>query len=239
MTTDVKDEKAANMDEQTKANEEIAKLAKEAEEKANELSKFKEPEKVDDDLIKKVVAERVEKELKEIKTKLDTAYKLRDDAQAKAEALEKRERDANIQRLNDEGKHKEAYELEKQELKLENEKLRKTNTELSRDSDVKAALASLEFRNEKAFDVAFKDIIGQLVQDGNGLWTHRSGVPIQDFINVYSKEESQSFLFKPKASSGAGTSSSRTPGTKSDDTSLFAKTQEEVLAMAAAGKFNK
>lgn len=191
----------------------------------------------DQDLVAKLVSERVAEELKEIKSKLDKSFAQRDAAQAKLDEMERNKRDADIARLTEEGKHREAYELQLADLRKENETLKSTNTELSRDSAVRASLGVLSLKNDKAFEVAFRDIVGQLVQNAQGQWVHKSGVTIKDFVEAYSKDESQSFLFKPKSSSGAGTSTQTSTGTSTSTKSLFQMSQKEVLEMAAKGQF--
>jgi len=196
----------------------------------------------DQDMISKLVAEKVAEQLKDIKTKLDNAYSVRDSALKKAEELEKKEREIQLKKLEEEGKHKEVYEMKLVEKDAAyNDLLGKHTTleqrvlELTRDSQVRDLLRSTEFRNEKAADMAFHEVIGQVIKDDKNNWVHRSGVSIKDFISTFVADEANSFLLKPKASSGGGT---QTPtGTpNSTPKSLFARTQEEVLKLAAEGK---
>ena len=65
----------------------------------------------DKDPINKIVAEKVEESLKPIKGKLDDAYKKRDEAIKKAADLEQRLKDLDIEKLQAQGKEKEALEL--------------------------------------------------------------------------------------------------------------------------------
>jgi len=193
----------------------------------------------DDDMVDKLVKDRLGEELKPIKGKLDNAYKARDEALAKVAEFERREKEAKIKQLNEEGKHREAYELQLQELRAQNDALNKRNMELSRDVAVKDALKSYSFKNDKASELAFKEIVAELVQNESGTWVHRTGISVRDYCEAFSKDEDQSFLFKPKANSGGGTTTTTNSSGKpaaSGKKSLFDMPQSEVLALAAAGK---
>lgn len=195
----------------------------------------------DDDLVKKLVEERVAEQLKEIKGKLDNAYSARDEALRKVKEAEEAKKADEIKRLQDEGKHKEALELQLAEERAARATLEKRNTELSRDVTVRTALSGLEFRNDKAADIAFKEITGQLVQNDSGVWVHKSGVSISDFVGAFAKDEEQSFLFKTKTNNGGGSSSNNSKGTNTDGKpkSLFSMSQDEVIKMAREGKLPK
>ena len=200
------------------------------------------PKGSDEDLVQKIVKEKLETELQPIKGKLDNAYKARDEALAKVAEFERREKEARLQALRDEGKDREVWELEKAELTAKLDAAERRNTELSRDVAVKDALKGYGFRNNKAADMAFKEIVGNLVKDETGQWKHRSGISISDYCEAFSKDEDQSFLFKAKTNSGAGTSSgtSTTAGpAQTAPTSIFNMSQAEVLKRAAEGTLPK
>jgi len=209
-----------------------------AEKEAKELADKNNP---DADMIAKLVAEKVAEQLKDTKGKLDAAYAARDAAAKKAEALEKKEREAELKLLEESGKHKEAFdirmaeaELKFNELQAKYQSLEQGNLELTRDAQIRDALRSNEFRNDIAAEMAFNTISGQLIRNEQGQWVHRSGVSIKDFIATFAGDEKNSFLFKAKDSSGGGSTPPGTPN--SSNKSLFAKTQAEVLQMAAEGK---
>jgi hypothetical protein len=192
----------------------------------------------DEEMIAKMVADKVEEQLKTIKTNLDKAYEARNAAEAKAAEFERKEREAQLAALEAEGKHKEAYEIRLAAQEAELATLRNQNTAMSRDGAVNDALKGLDFRNVKASEMAFAEIVNQLVKNEEGKWVHRSGVPITDFVSAYAKLEDNAFLFKVKGSSGNGSQQSAgTPAGGSGETSLFKKSQAEVLKMAAEGKF--
>lgn len=225
--------------EQAKADEAAAAARAEADAllKANKTGEQK-----DADMVEKLVNDRLEARLAEIKGKLDNSFKQRDEALAKIADFERKEREATLKRLEEEGKHKEAYEMRLAEANAANEALRKQNTELSRDVGVKDALKSYTFKNDKAHEMAFKEIVSNLIQDDKGQWIHRSGISIKDYCEAFSKDDDQSFLFKAKTSSGGGSSSTTgnsKPVESGKSNSLFNMTQAEVLRLAAEGKLPK
>ena len=139
--------------------------------------------------------------------------------------------------LEDEGKHKEVAEMKLAEL---TEKLALAEgkvTELTRDGAVRNALTSLDFRNERSGQMAYRDIIDQLIQDPEtGAWIHKSGVSIKDFVGQYVKNEDNSFLFKPKSNSGGGSNNMNGTPKLDPNKKITDMTTEEVLALAAGGK---
>ena len=182
-------------------------------------------------LIKTAVAEA----LKDVKTKLDAAYGKRDEALQRVAEFEQKERDAEVARLQEEGKHREAFDLQLAEMKASRDALVKRNIELTRDIDTRNALAGFSFRNEKAAKMAFEEVTGQLVQNEAGEWVHKSGVTVKDFVKAFAENEDNAFLFKQKQNSGNGSQDPKPPqGGKPK--SLFEMSQDEVLKMAAEGK---
>ena len=193
------------------------------------------------DIPEDVLSQRIAEALKPIKEKLDGAYSARDEALAKVAEFEQKEKEATLKRLEEEGNFKEAYEMKLAEEKARRELLEKRNVELTRDITVNQELAKYDFRNSKAQQMAFSEITANLVQDENGTWVHKSGVQIRDFVQSFSENSDNTFLFKQKQSSGAGTISptSSSPSAAQTSTSLFTMSQEEVLRMAAEGKLRK
>ena len=191
---------------------------------------------LDAEALAKLVEEQVAERLKEIKGKLDNAYQARDEARKKAEEYEKEKRAAELARLEEEGKHKEAYEMRLKEEREAREKAERRAIELSRDVDVRQALSAYPFRNDNASEMAYREIVGQLVQDANGNWVHRSGVSIKDFVKAFAEHEDNTFLFKPKHSTGGGSTNEKPANTSTEKKSLFEMSQEEVLKLAGEGK---
>ena len=111
-----------------------------------------------------LVAQRVEEALKPIKENLDKAYGARDEAQKKVKEFERLQREAELKRLQDEGKHKEAYEMQLKERESEIETLKRRNVELTRDIEVRNALGAYPFRNDNATEMAYREVVGNLFQ---------------------------------------------------------------------------
>ena len=194
----------------------------------------------DTDLVTKLVTEQVAEALKPIKEKLDIAYKARDAAEARVKDFEKKQREAELKKLQDDGKHKEAAELQVSEERARREAAERKVVELTRDLDLQSVLKTLTFRNDSAQEMAYRDIVTQLVQNEAGDWVHRSGVSIKDFAKAFSENADNAFLFKPKVSSGGGSSTTNKQvpsGSKGD--SVFAMEQGDVLKLAAEGKLRR
>jgi hypothetical protein len=197
----------------------------------------KKPPQTDQDLVEKLVSERLEEKLQPLKDKLDKAYTVRDEALRKAAEYERKEKEENLKRLQEEGKHKEAYELQLAEERAARQALEKRNTELTRDIAVRNALSGYDFRNDKANDMAFLEITNQLIKDEHGNWIHKSGITVKDFVKSFVSEDDNAFLFKVKSNSGSGNRSPKEPSNSSNgEKSLFERSQTEVLQMAKEGK---
>ena len=154
--------------------------------------------------------------------------------------LEQKQKEEHMKRLEEEGKHKELLELKLAEEVARREAIEKRNTELSRDVKVRAALSNLDFRNQRAVEIAYKEIVGNLVQDENGNWKHATGVSIEDFVEAFTRDEENAFLFKVKANAGGGTTSTSTSSTSTTKKkSLFDYSQEELLKLAQEGKLRR
>lgn len=181
----------------------------------------------------------VQERLAKMKSNMDRMARERDEALKKAAELEQKEKAAKIKALEEEGKHKEVAEMRIAELQAQLKMFEEENTRLNRDSVLSGVLSSLEFRNERSREMAYRDIVEQLVQNENGQWLHKSGTTIRDFVESYSKSEDNSFLFRVKTNSGAGTGN--TAGTPNMDKprKLSEMSQDEVLKLAASGKLGK
>jgi len=178
----------------------------------------------------------IQERLAQMKSNMDRMVKERDEAlKAKAE-LESARKKEQIERLEAEGKIKEALEMKLAEAEARMAVLNEQNTALARDNVVNNALVGLEFRNDRSREMARREIVEQLVQNENGLWVHKSGTNIQDFIVAYSKNEDNSFLFRVKANTGAGTATPSGQSNTTEKKSLSQMSQEEVLALAAKGQ---
>lgn len=221
-----------------------AKEAELAQKEADLLKKEKEilEAKAGDPKIDELVQAKVSEALADIKGKLDKAYGSRDEALKKVAEFEQKEREAEIQRLKDAGKEKEAYELQLAEEKAKREALEKLNVELTRNIQVQNALNNIDktFKSAKAKQLATSEITGELIKNEQGFWVHKSGVTIEAFTKTFCESEDNAFLFKTVASSGGGTGKVSGVDTKDGKKkSLFDMTQEEVIKLAAEGKLNK
>ena len=195
--------------------------------------------------IDSIVAAKVEESLKEIKSKLDSAYSARDAAHKKLAEIERKDREASLKALEEAGKWKEASEVrlteeqaKRNELQAQFEELQRVNLELTRDAKIRDAMRTVQFRNSKAEAMAFKDIAAELIRDEKGNWVHKTGVSIEDFVKAFTEDEANGFLVIPKTSTGGGTQQIAGKSSSSSP-SLFQRKQSEVLKMAAEGKLSK
>lgn len=192
-------------------------------------------QQTEDDRLKAIVDEQ----LKSIKSKLDSAYSQRDEALRKIAEFEQKEREAELKRLEEEGKHKEAFDLRFAEEKAKREAAEKRNVELTRDLELRTALNSHPFRNDAASKMAYQELVGQLVQNEQGVWVHKSGASILDAVKSFADNEDNSFLFRAKASTGSGSTTVKPTDTSTGNKSLFQLSQQEVLELAAKGQLPK
>lgn len=169
------------------------------------------------------------------KAKMDAAYKARDEALDKVKEFEDKERAAEIQRLKDAGEHEKAHAAEMAEKDAIIRSLTETNTKLTRDIEVSNVLNAYEFRNERAKELAKRDIVSELVKNDDGVWVHKDGTSIKEFVKVFAGLDENSFMFKPKNSNGLGNDTTPTP-TPNRKKSLFEMSQADVIKLAAEGK---
>src|SRR6056300_1365798 len=184
------------------------------------------------DPVEQVVNERLSK----MKANMDRMAKERDEALKKAAEVEKQQKEAQIKRLEEEGKMQEALEMKLAEAQAKLAVYEEENTKLNRDNVVNSQLGALDFRNDRSRQMAYRDIVEQLVQDEQGSWVHQSGTTIQDFIKAYSTSEDNSFLFRVKTNSGSG--ADKPAGTANTDgqKSISQMTTQEILNAAAKGQ---
>lgn len=222
----------ANQDN-TSSNEENSDANTEIENKSSQSSSSS------IDPVQKLVDEKVKEAVRDIKSKLDGAYSARDEAMRKLAEIENFRKQEEVKRLQEEGKHKEALEMQLAEERAQRAAYEKRVVELTRDMELRNALSTYSFRNDNAFNMAYREVVDQLVQDDKGIWKHRSGVPLKDFVRQFAEAEENAFLIKPKVSSGAGSSSTSKASTASgnlEGKSVFSMSQEEVLKLAREGK---
>lgn len=189
--------------------------------------------------LNKIIQAKVDEELANIKDKLNAAYSQRDEAVQKAVAFEEEKKRAEITRLEEEGKHKEASDMKLTEITAKLAEKEKQITELTRDVAVRDSLKGLDFRNDTAAEFAYRDVVSQLIQNENGQWVHKTGASIKDFIDSFRKDDDKEFLFKPKQSSGTGQQATQvSTGGFDSNKPLSEMSTEEIMAAAAAGHFD-
>jgi hypothetical protein len=193
-------------------------------------------QETEEERIERLVEERSALKLKDIKAKLDTSYSARDTALAEAETLKLEKKEAARKKAEAENDHKTLSEMRiaEAEEKLARAEARAkaledSNTTLARDNSLRSALSTLSFRSEKAAEMAYRDIVGDLEKDEHGTWTHKTGVSIRDYVAAFAKDESQSFLFKVKESGGGGSSKPAGKAAPSGNTPLSKMKLSEVL----------
>ena len=184
----------------------------------------------------KMIDDAVEERLQKMKSNVDKAYKKADELARENTRLKEQQQEAKRKQLEDEGKHLEAANLKLSEYEEKNAILQEKLTSITRDRELDKHLSGLEFRNEFARETAFKTIVSELVQDDDGMWVHKSGAPISDFIKSFVKDPDKDFLFKPKDNSGTGTSAKNQSSTGGRPKSLAGLSSEEMLRLAAEGK---
>jgi len=179
-------------------------------------------------------------DLKPIKDKLDKAYGERDTLKNELKELKKQLREAELQKLKDEGKEKEHFEGVIADLEDTVKNLQQEIVELTRDNTVQKVLGGYKFRNKKAAALAASTVTDELVQDDKGKWVHNSGKSIEDYVKAFSEDEDNAFMFEPVENRGTQSPPGTKPGTKTTKSgSLFGRSQQEVLQMAADGKLPK
>ena len=189
------------------------------------------PKTPEDDL-EAIVNERLAK----MKENMDRMAKERDDALKLKADLEAKSKEDAIARMKEEGKMQEALEMELADAKAKLASYQEQNTKLSRDNVLNQALAGMEFRNEKSRDMARREIVESLIQSEEGAWVHSSGMTISDFVESYAKSEDNSFLFRPRNNSGAGTGTPAGAPSTEQKKAIGQMTTQEILALAAKGQ---
>lgn len=189
------------------------------------------PEAPKDD-IESIVEERLAK----MKANMDRMASERDEALKLKVELESKQKEETIARMKEEGKLQEALEMELAEAKAKLDVYAKETTQLKRDGVLNDALAGMEFRNDKSRDMARREIVDQLVQNEEGAWVHSTGSNIRDYVEAYSKSEDNSFLFRVKSNTGAGTGNPAGAPSTDSAKSIGEMSTQEILALASKGK---
>ncbi len=186
--------------------------------------------------IKQLVDEEVSKAISNIKVNLDNAYKQRDEALSEVNKIKEEKRQTEIQSLEQQGKHSEAMQMKLNEVNKRLEQYEQKNTELSRDNAVRTQLNALNFKSEKAAEMAYSDIVNSLKKDTTGNWVHETGSSITETVSNYAKDDNNAFLFSVKANMGSGISPAK-PSTGTNPVgSIKDMSTDEMLNAIAKGQ---
>lgn len=183
-------------------------------------------------LVEKLVAER----LKGMKSNIDKAFREKEVLARENARLKADQEEGKRKKLEDEGKHVEAARLRVAEVEELNKVLTERLTAATRDKEVDRAIGALNFRNDYAKEVAVKSIIEDLVQDDDGVWVHKSGASLADYVKTFAKDPTKDFLFKPKENNGAGTTGAKGGANGGKPKTVIGMSTEELLAAAKAGQ---
>ncbi len=186
--------------------------------------------------VKELVDAEVSKAIKNIKVNLDNAYQQRDEALAKVAEAESLKQKAEIEALEKQGKHSEVMQMKLNELTNKLESYEQKNTELSRDNAVRAQLNSLNFKSDKAANMAYQDIVGSLKKDATGNWVHENGLSINDAVSSYAKDDNNAFLFSVKANAGTGINPAKPASGNNPVKSIKEMSTQEMLDAVAKGQ---
>jgi len=186
--------------------------------------------------IKQMVDAEVSKAISNIKVNLDNAYKQRDEALSEVNKIKEEKRQTEIQSLEQQGKHAEAMQMKLNEVNKRLEQYEQKNTELSRDNAVRTQLNALNFKSEKAAEMAYSDIVNSLKKDATGNWVHETGSSISETVSNYAKDDNNAFLFSVKANMGSGISPAK-PSTGTNPVgSIKDMSTDEMLNAIAKGQ---
>ena len=202
--------------------------------KVQEETKVEET-KVDNTDIKSLVDAEVSKAIKNIKSNLDNAYSERDNALAAVAEAKSEKQKSEIEALEKQGKHSEVMQMKIAEMSAKLETYEQKNTELSRDNAVRSQLNSLNFKSDKAANMAYQDIVGSLKKDATGNWVHENGLSINDAVSSYSKDDNNAFLFSVKANAGSGINPAKPASGNNPVKSIKEMSTDELLANIEKG----
>ena len=191
--------------------------------------------KVDNTDIKSLVDAEVAKAIKNIKSNLDNAYSERDNALAAVAEAKSEKQKAEIEALEKQGKHSEVMQMKIAEMSAKLETYEQKNTELSRDNAVRSQLNSLNFKSDKAANMAYQDIVGSLKKDATGNWVHENGLSISDAVKSYAKDDNNAFLFSVKANAGSGINPAKPASGNNPVKSIKEMSTDELLANIEKG----
>lgn len=186
--------------------------------------------------VKQLVDQEVSKAISNIKSNLDNAYKERDEALSQIEKIKVEKRQAEISSLEQQGKHSEAMQMKLNEMNTKLEAYEQKNIELSRDNAVRTQLNSLNFKSEKAANMAYSDIVKSLKKDALGNWVNENGASIDETVSNYAKDDNNEFLFSVKANMGSGITPAKPSTGTTPVSSIKDMTTDEMLNAVSKGQ---
>ena len=198
--------------------------------KVEEKTETKQPD------IKQLVDQEVSKAISNIKVNLDNAYKERDEALNTITKIKEEKRQAEISSLENQGKHSEAMQIKLNEMNVKLEAYEQKNTELSRDNAVRTQLNSLNFKSEKAANMAYSDIVKSLKKDALGNWVNENGTSIDETVSSYAKDDNNEFLFSVKANMGSGITPAKPSTGTTPVSSIKDMSTDEMLNAVSKGQ---
>jgi hypothetical protein len=167
-----------------------------------------------------------------IKGNINKAYEEREAMAKELAELRTNQRSAELKQLEESGKQKEADAMRLDEMTQKLKSYEEQFTTLTRDQMLVQAMSKMEFRNEKAASIAQADMVSTLIKDSQGNWVSPTNQSISDYVDSYASDETNSFLFKAKISSGSSTMASptTTTGTVASDKPVTQMSDAELLA---------
>ena len=186
--------------------------------------------------VKQLVDQEVSKAISNIKLNLDNAYKERDEALSQIEKIKVEKRQAEISSLEQQGKHSEAMQMKLNEMNAKLEAYEQKNIELSRDNAVRTQLNSLNFKSEKAANMAYSDIVKSLKKDASGNWVNENGASIDETVSNYAKDDNNEFLFSVKANMGSGITPAKPSTGTTPVSSIKDMSTDEMLNAVSKGQ---
>jgi len=186
--------------------------------------------------VKQLVDQEVSKAIANIKLNLDNAYKERDEALSQIEKIKVEKRQAEISSLEQQGKHSEAMQMKLNEMNTKLEAYEQKNIELSRDNAVRTQLNSLNFKSEKAANMAYSDIVKSLKKDASGNWVNENGASIDETVSNYAKDDNNEFLFSVKANMGSGITPAKPSTGTTPVSSIKDMSSDEMLNAISKGQ---
>jgi hypothetical protein len=167
-----------------------------------------------------------------VKENIQKAYSDREAMAAELKELRKSQRDSELRQLEESGNQKKADAMRLKELQDQLSEYEGKFTNLTRDQALTQAMSQIDFKSEKAMEVARNDMVSALVKDSTGQWVSPTNQTIPEYVQSYAAEDQNAFLFKSKVSSGSTTMAApaKTQGSVKSDKPVKQMSDEELVA---------